>query len=770
MRTFPANFNAMKNIVTGSGGLDPVWILYLSAGGNDYFISDQVRYPVINSVGINTLPWVKSWGQLQEGISGTLDEFRISDLNIDILIYRDYAVNMGILATSYALEQSPCSLYLWFQGCSDSPQEMWRGYIREVTIPDETLVTLTLQDESLRLERTMVGTKINLTDYPGADLDDVGKVGSIPFGVVTQLPALAIDAGLMTSLPAAISASATSIIVSDNGFLASMVLWIDQEKVLVGSVSGTTLTVTRGNGGTTAVAHDKGAVVWENQTEFVYLAAGVPVTAIPKVWGQVGQARIDITSICTRYTGQTGSQHPTYPNRAIVTIPGYVTAAQSVALLPDASGLTISMDGATVASLLALSDPGHYHNAAVSSSDATTSSLPSGLAYSIYVGPGYYWGIYGNPTIWGLALSFPAAGPRTSASYSMTMVPNQNAINVSFFVVCNGAIIAQWPTMTWVSGSPFTFTFNTGSVNSDTIWLCSNSSGNFHMVGPATRTVQVSNNASSSSSTGSSLTSTATIGYASKTGSITLSGNSVANTLVADAVMCDLTATQTSISGVFNQILTLAGYPGTFTTTGTWPASYTFSGAITEYQSALYWLNYLAFQARAWFKLSAGIAQLIYRDTLPASVKTLDTCRISGGKKVWSRKKTTYDEILNTINLLYARDWTMAKGPAAYKALLTSTDTTSIATYGERERPELFQLDFVSDLTMAGDLAAFYKYWYSNRHWLHEFETFLYDVELEFGDTIVLGFAAGEIGQVLQCQPAPGSSEKSDVIGLVVVV
>lgn len=872
MRTYPADFTAKKNLLTGAS---PVGIFKFTAGGIDYFVSDNAF--LVPAWGITTLKWVKTWGQIQEGISGTLDEFRISDFNLDILVDPDAAPNMETLTTTYPLEASTVSLYRWFLGCADPPQERFRGYVNDVTIPDETVVELAIQDESLRLERAMIGTKVTLQNYPYADPDEVGKVIPLVFGSVSKFPALAIDAGAKTSLPAAISATAASFAVSDATQLAAgMSIQVDDEQMFVSNVAGSILTVTRAYNSTVAVIHQKGAVAWQLKDEFIYVVAEHPLASIPKVYSSVGGTLLDISMVCTAWPA---GNHPDWPGLAVVSVPGYITVEQAV-LLAVYDGITVdngTLDAAltgtvlksgsasltgnvtktgsvtqsgtitktgsaalsgtvgqsgsvTLSGLVALtggvSDPGHTHLTGASIAGNTTTGLPTAQPAATQTTGTYTGGI----PLYGLTLAWPAGGARSSCSYSIT-IQFTTAMTIHVGAMCNGSSIYYNVTTQGVGGT-FTFTFDTGTINYDTIFIgigiSAPSGTNAFKVTAASRTLQATslvsgaNSASVTSSLGASngtlgvsnslavgngtlsvtdgigvsntiavtdgtdvsndLVFTDGIGVSStlgagvtgnvaKSGTVVLSGNSVANTLVGDQVFCDVTALNTSIASVFSQVLTAAGYPGTFQQSGTWAACYVYNGAITEYQSALYWLNELAFQARAWFKFTRGMAQLINRPDILTSVKTLATCRISDdGKRVHSRKKTTYDEILNTVNVLFSRDWTQAKGADAYKAIASGSDSVSIANYGARERADLFQFDFVTDPAMAADLLSFYLTWYAQRHWLHEFDTFLYDAEVEFGDGVTLGFAGNVIGQTLETQDAPGSSSTSDTIGMVVIV
>jgi hypothetical protein len=351
MKTFPAGYAAECAKKTG---ITPLWILKLTVGGVDYYLGDTPFAIPAWQGGVTVLPWVASWGQISEGITGELGEIRVADLSVEVIIDPDATIDMDTLASTPDIEQSPCSLYLWFAGldpATDPPQEFGRFHVRDIAIPDETTVILDLEDETLRL-RQQVGTRVDRTSYPDADPDDVGKVIPIVFGSIKRLPTLAVDAGLQTSLPSNISATSTSFALSDvAGWSIGKIFQLDAEQLYISAVSGDTVTVTRGYNATVPVVHLKGTIAWEIKNRFTYLVADHAVDQIPKVRGRVGQAEVDVTAVASRYLGSgssalvgagaVGGQHPDYPGRACVTLPGYITVEQAVDLLIT-DGLTVT--------------------------------------------------------------------------------------------------------------------------------------------------------------------------------------------------------------------------------------------------------------------------------------------------------------------------------------------------------------------------------------------------------------------------------------------
>ncbi len=815
---------AWSSPATGLGkdaktGAAPLWILRLTVGGVDYWLSDMtVTVPGWNG-GITTKAWVSQWGRVQEGISNALDEFRVADFSLTCLIDPGASPNIEALATGYPLEQSPVELYLWFRGqdaAVNPPVMKFRGYVREVDIPDSTAVSLVVQDETIRL-RNYIGTKVDRTTYPSADPDEVGKVIPIVFGTLTKFPALAVDAGKQTTLPANIDAASTSFAVSDAiGLAGGMTIQADDEQMYVSAISGDTVTVVRGYAGTLSGSHLKGAIVWERKAAFTYIVADHPLDAINKVYGKVGEGILDITAICTRYLGSVGNQHPNYPGKACITIPGYVTAAQAVQLLVNAGtwqvldnvsvtdgihvydniSVTDSIHVYDVIAVTAPSDAGHAHTTA-KSSNLAASNCPRYLVDNQ--------NLYGVSNSRWVAIAFPGvAGTRANVTYRITVVSHNYATTGNIYIGV-GSSIRVTSTSPFNSSSlqsrSYEFTISS-DLFADTIYVGMNdiNANNYIEVQSASRTIELSDGTvatSAASVTGGGRTAPGTdmksgsagrtaLGTDMKSGSAgrtatnlpfpttghpEIYGNSVANTLVGDSILCDVTRNVTAPGDVVSNILSTYCGVTSFQQTGTFPAGYTINGALTEYRTALEWLNLIAFQCRAWFRMELGTAKLIVRPDALTSVKTIPACRITDdGRRVHSRRKADYADILNKIQILFDRDWALAKGEAAYRGLSRSSNSSSIAIFGERERPELFQFDFVTSQAMADSVRDFYLARYATRPWLHEFEAFLDHSELVFGNGVTLGFAGNVLGEIREAGYAPGSATAMDTVKFTAVV
>lgn len=742
-------------------GQTPVWILKLTVNGVAYYLADDEYTLAGWNGGVTTLRWVARWGQVREGLSGDLGEIRVSDLDLELLVDPDVSPNIETLAILYPLEKSACSLYLWFRGLdatTDPPQELLRGYVRDVEIPDQTAVRIVVEDESIRLQKK-IGTMVTKAAYPSADPDDVGKVIPIVFGSVGRLPALALNAGVMTTLSAAVSSSGvTTISVTDpTGLVAGKTIEINAERLYISSVAGSVLTVIRGYGGTTATTHTQGDAVFEVMgSPLAFAAADAAVDSLSKVYVRAGELDYDVTGDCTRYTGQVGSQLAGYGSMAMVTI----SAAQ-------AKTIRDRIAAAQVKDQIAVSNGAHGHAATVTETVIQPDSVeiisgsiitsPNDDGYNAIDGSfatGTLTSATGHTIKWRRTRSVGLPGAPTrmraciqldnDAYNNVTCTLNVNGTGGSASVTAvhdRTTYKTGWMTVTtWAnvihSGTYLQTSMATGSSNPKEIWF------------------EVEYDPSPPSAGA----------IVAKSGTV----NSVADRLLGGLVLVDVVRTKTAAQ-VCDDILARCGAYAATTVTGNLPGGYAVNGAITEYREARQWLDEIAFQLRSYFRLQIGVPRLIVRPDALVSSRTIAACRAVDGRRVHGRRKASLPDVINRINLRYDRDWTKT-GDEAYRQISSGSSAGSISDYGEQERPELFRFDFVTSAVMADSLRDFYLGRYATRRWLHEFEVYLDHAEVEQVDAVTLGFAGDALGEVQQVRLSPGDVGTMDIIGLVVEV
>lgn len=754
MKTFTAGLAAALAKKTGAA---PLWILKLTVAGVTYYLSDQESTIAGWSGGVSTLPWVAAWGELREELVGSLTEIRIADMTIGLLVDIDASPNAADLALDDSLEASPCSLYLWEQSCdpaTDPPAEIARFYVTEVNLPTPAQVELTLEDEMSRL-RQPVGEIVTAENWPDADPDDIGRIVPIPFGAVTGLPPVALSAGIITTLAADMTAGQTTMTVAEpRGVTAGKQFAIGTERVYVASISGSVATVTRGYGGTTAAAHTAGAQVTEYRTApFAFAASDRAVTSLDKILCRRGGLDYDVTDLCSRYTGQAGSQYSGYGSRAVVVISQAQAEAIRARCVPPVE----------------VTDPGHEHTSSLMSTAVKLEDVvidSGGTTYfkndkskiiDLDFGTGTTWGSYtggndnckvyrrtpfklsGNPTRVRLGVK---GGDATSylsgtAQLYLSGVAQPGAVTVggsaettrysSWYTLADWAALSAADTYVRLTAPPISAATAYGMIFE----------------------VYLEVEYDPTTSTGAT--------------GLTVSGNSVADKAIGGRILVNLTAPDSAPADAMGVILSRVGVATAVSTSGTLPAGYSFDGAIIKQETADKILHRMALQCRSWFRMAAGTPRLVVRPDTPTGGNTLAAVAIDDvGNRLHSRRKGDMAEIINTLNVRYDRDWTKEPDAGAYRSVVFGTNASSVATYGARSRDDLFMLDLVASTTMAESLRDFYLSAYALRSWRHGLDLFLDNIGLEFGDVVALQFSAGETGEIVSAGIAPGGASSID--------
>ncbi len=561
MRNFPAGFITEKNRQRGSR---PAWILKIIIAGSPVYISDCIvtnfQDPETGSF-VSTKAWVTRWGTITEGITGSLGEFSVGEFTVTMAVDLTDSNNIMVLIDNHDIEAERATLFAWYktglgQGVTFPGQIVFSGYVKESSFGQNDVdVTLTIQDDTLKLRAT-VGSIVDQETFPDADPDDIGKLIPVVFGSLEKFPTLAIDAGIKTNLTAGMTAGQTTMNVSDaSGFWVGMWCGIDDETVLVASISGSNITITRAQDSTTAATHQRGADIIEiRPNDFAYLIADHPIQSVSKIWGRIGGKLMDITAICTVYTGQSGHEHATYLGRGIVTVPGFITISQAAQLMLNdgigVSDLLAVMDGTSVSDTIAVSDTigisdailvgdnigisdsiavsnptisnaSHTHTGETSIGQAAT-NCPLSPPNGAYTPSGVY-----------ASVTFPAVtGTRTAVTYSLTIhrigIPAGAVQGAGVTILVNGATyisnVAEMQTA--ANGGSVTYTFSvTGTdMSSNQVDVNINQSS-YSNDGVADWTISSASRTVTYNATGGSTTANNTVGGASKTGTIAKTGN-----------------------------------------------------------------------------------------------------------------------------------------------------------------------------------------------------------------------------------------------------
>jgi hypothetical protein len=769
MKTFPTNFTTEKNKKIGAS---PVWIMkcpFPSTG--TIYISDQVFTVAGWNGGITTKSWVNGWGEINEDISGDRALTKVSSFDFNCLIDTAATDIETILWTAANnVETTDCELYLWFRGLNastDPPQLFWAGNIIDWSRQGELNVNIRMVDISVRLDK-YIGTKINATDYPNADPDEIGKTLNIIYGSPKKVRCHAVKAGAVSSLTSDITAtvpgnSGTLVISDASRFPSSgaFTFQTDEEQIRIASRSGDTLTLAssgaRGYGGTTATPHNKGANVFEVLTEFIYMVADHKVKTINDVF--VDDIK-QVTGV-TKYTGQTGDAHASYPGKAVIAF-----AAKAV-----------------VKKQVNLSDSGHTHAAPATQiirPTATTDGLSS------------YWsktGVVANIADQSDATSFKARNPSTTytGGYMRATFPAWSGGTPSSVYLCITHKSSQG------SADPYYCYIKIGTASA---------SGTQLDISDVKVTQKISNGTTVPTyiyvnlyQQGAPITNCECFEVwleveTSGTGSASanIGGLSTADVVIGATVNVNVDGYQDdasgTITGTANRLIDrpdwiikhflytyISWALANFSTNAASffsSKSYTFAVLINEYKTLKYWLARMSFQCRCYFRFAAGKSILTWRPDSVSSSKTITASMIAMSADFKTTRELSREpltDILNRIQIHYDRDWSKT-GEDSYTGLTLDTDSTSITRYGEKETPSLFDFDFITASAMAADLGDFYIARYKARKKSVKIVLFLDNSELEFADGITVtpeGSLLCEVKKV-NIQPGSGLQNRNDKI------
>jgi hypothetical protein len=196
--------------------------------------------------------------------------------------------------------------------------------------------------------------------------------------------------------------------------------------------------------------------------------------------------------------------------------------------------------------------------------------------------------------------------------------------------------------------------------------------------------------------------------------------------------------------------------------------AYKFSMVINTRKSLKEWLAYMALQCRCWFRFAGGKAYLLYRPDSISSDKTIAKFADNEDDTTTMRMtRSPLDEIINVVHLYYQRDWSKTPGREAYQAVTKASNATSITAYGEKEKADMFLLDFIRDATMAADLRDFYLARYKDRKKVISGILYLDHCEVEFADGVTLTEAGALLCEVRKAGMSPGNANTMDKVNLI---
>ncbi len=314
--------------------------------------------------------------------------------------------------------------------------------------------------------------------------------------------------------------------------------------------------------------------------------------------------------------------------------------------------------------------------------------------------------------------------------------------------------------------------------------------GKANRTGSVTKTGSATKSGAATKSGSATKTGTVTLGgTTTKTGTVTISSSSYSDVAVGTDIYITGTGYQDDGSGTFTGsasalierpdhifkhfLYTHASWPvADFSTDAATPFaadSYAFGMVINERRKLMDWLAFMALQCRCWFRFASGKAYLLYRTDSLSSDKTITAAMIGMNTDYTTTtrlRRSPLDEVINYIDLYYNKDWSLT-GDDAYRAVSSTSDATSIAAYGQKDRPGLFKFDFITSATMAADLRDFYLARYKDRKKVVEMNLFLDNAELEFADAVTITPLSSLVCEVRNVSLSPGSKDSIDKISLI---
>ena len=796
MKTFPTGFAAE---IAKKRGAKPVWIYTLTVGGTAYYISDfSTTITGWQASPVTTLPWVSQWGQITEQISGSLNEIRIADFSLSLISDPDDANNINYLATNHNLEASPCSLYLWFLGLNATtgpPQEFFRGYVRDLATSDGgTTWTLTIEDEASRLT-AYFGEILSPENYPDCIQAHVGRLLPIVFGTVQNVapPVAQVTTGSPGNyyfMFGDVLDSITNVRFkkTDGTYQALTVgtgtnqysFWTGKTGNVYGLCAGKavirTQAITTGTGTTTQqmtvepyklnkegvwyYPGDNGAI---DSNDSTYYGAMITTTYSPTYAFQqtniinAFRARIKLTVNTTPVTITIIVKDPNgtiVKNQAMATPinqawidTGWtscssLTGTWTIAIASSYNGTNINLYA------------GHldFQTVVTSYTDAPSllvadctrvvgaSNAPDDVATVLATIP-----------VDSIKILRPNSAPSLLNYATITNEPNQRDGDLSTFSTwtrTSGTLApgCSYTSIPVITGSPQLFRVGAKlSCNQSAIYAMQLNC----FFGYSSSSVNIMGNMSAD----------------------TIYGPWTPITAAFDSInlhFVDPNISGISIYDIWVEVKTVTR-TSTYTVNGTWtssPSGYQANGVVADSKRIIDWLDYFSFQFRCWFKIQCGTAKMIFRDDVLVPVAAISAVASSGGKSEWSRKRAPKTDVINTINISYARDYSQSS--ATYTRMSKNQDGQSITDFGQLSNDGLFKCDFVSSDQHASSLRDFYLDKLSYRYWLEDLTVFLDNIMLEFGDVVTL--PDGRIGTVVSVGIQPGSIDAMDKINLTVMV
>ncbi len=816
-------FEIEKNKKTGA---KPVWILKIPFVSGTLYLSDRAVIVAGWGTSPTTLPWIASWGSIDEDISSQLVMPMVSDFSVSIIIDPDAATDIHDLLWSESVETIDCSLYLWFEGLNgviDPPILRWVGNIIDFEKMNELVYQVSLVDQGVKLDN-YPGRVLSLVDYPRAALDDVGYQMTLLYGNVAKVPALRLDVAKRTALVTDITASQKAFSLVDAiGLTSTSIIVIENEEIALIGLTGNNITdCTRAsNGAGIFTALSQTSRNWAGMAGAIdgdiyatdYQAAG---TIYKRALGTGDFVDVAPNIGNAWYFGITGA-----PDGDI-----YVAVYNGwIYKQTNGVGNWVVEAGSSVQNWVALgSAPNGNIYGCVSGTDIYMQTngagnfvdlnqihrdwrgidgAPNGNVYACVYGGDIYKQTAG-------AGDFIALGGTNRNWQDVKAAPNGNIFACDdagdIYMQTNGTgnfIALSQTSRNWKAfaippnGDVYCSDYGAdiyqlyGLIHSKDTLVLEKADGVYLFADHPVKSIDTIYGQELDSAELSDKIVDITSGctkYTGQGGANDLAGYA-GMAVIACPYTTYITAERLLITGKGYQdggaVLIerpdlimehfLYNYAGWATANFEHAAAaafltadgYTFSVVIQERKQLREWLEYMAFQCRCWFRFASGKAYLLYRPDIIISDKTITGSMIAMNEDnttTLTLRRSPLDEIINIVHLYYNRDWSRSAGREAYQAITRTENAASILAYGEKERADTFLFDFVTDATMAIDLRDFYLARYKDRKKVVTLTAFLDNFELEFADGVTLASTENLLCEVRKVGITPGGTGINDKV------
>lgn len=735
MKTFSA-YNIIK---TDNPNTDPVNLVKIELDGLTLYLCDRIFGDPGSECEFDGNvydPLILSIGNIQKGKIDP-DKQTAAPGRCRVNVFNNApiggAASFTDLFSSYETQYAAVTVSTIFNGTTTAEDKIDRFIGKIENLPDLTRIKVSLDITGFDLDvlNKWDHTIVNATDFPGADPDDIGKMLPQAWGRCKRVPFRAVDAGALTQIIESLTAAATGVkkFTDVSSFPASGTIQIDSEQMTYSAKSdaNNTLTISaRAAGGTSAEIHNANAAAAEVKSEYFYIMDHA-VNSIDFVY--VSGIRQD--GNFTAYTGQTGDQHATYGARACIkftTLPIVqrqvnVSVSDTVAYSSSAATKEIYPDDENGS---ATNPENAYDGSDITYAQLYDAVFPRGQEYTY---PSTDYGtvskIYHYATI---AYGFNGTG----GSGGYLRIENTEGDTLATYTasVTKTTIRLQDANagIDWDTGLQF-FVDNKNTVLIYEVWKV--------------------------------------VEYAPdllKSGSVSISGNSSADTVIGGPVSVDLKGFQDDGAGTYtgaadaiierpghilkHMIIDRCGLTSSQIDSTSYAAADTFYIAgsyrhavcLTEKPNPRELFAKIAFQARSLEFWEVGVHYLVHMPDAVVTTKTIEANRIDDGIKI---QLTPRVNIVNTMSARYNKFWSTKSDIDADRSVVDAVNSSSVTEFGTLESTAM-DFDFIIDEAVAQDVLDFLVGIFGFPRKVVNFSGGHYNEDIERGD--VLEFSEGIAG------------------------